>query len=199
MATQYEELKQQTDDIVVQEKHYIAETIEGIETDLSKDSKAKLPEFVFKQYFLDFFKDYHKLSANDKDKSPLYAKWVELAGSEYNEVDVIDSNGEVIFTTPGLLAKPVVDFARARQSRVNDIANDAKLHNRTDIEKTNFINSKITSIMNGMITVDNNTEAKRWSKILKRFDKEKEPDLIKAKPVDKLPKVVKENLGLIYD
>lgn len=203
MANQYEEMKEQTDKLEVKrENKFILDQISSIEDGLNTAApNARLPEFVFKEHFLDFFKNYRNLTAKDKSESPLYAKWIELAGSEHNEVDIINEKGETIFTTPGLFAKPTVDYKRARQIGVDDIASTASKRNRTDVEQSNFITGKVTSIINGMITVDDTIDLNRWNKILKRYDKkEEEQEVIKStKPLSKLPKVVKEDLGLKYD
>lgn len=199
---QYKELKQMTENLNSPDVSSINNTIKNLEEDLIiNNENAKLPEFIFKEHFLDFFKNYHGLTRQDKDNSPLYAKWLELAGSEYGEVDIIDDKGETVFTTPGLFTKPTVDFDRARQIRVNDMAVDStQKYNRTPAESSNYITSKVTSIMNGMVQVDSAEATRRWSKILKRYEKDKEPEVLPNDvPKSKIPKVVREDLGLNYD
>lgn len=199
---QYDELKSMTNQINTPDVNYNTAMVKNLEAELlTANENAKLPEFIFKAHFLDFFKNYHSLTIQDKNNSPLYAKWLELAGSEYGEVDIIDDKGETIFTTPGLFVKPNVDFDRASQIRVNDMAaNSAQRYNRTPAESSNYLTSKVSSIMGGMVQVDSNVALKRWDKILKRYDKEKEPEVLpEDTPKSKIPKVVREDLGLNYD
>jgi len=64
-------------------------------------ANAVLPEAVFVEYFLDYLRN-----PSVQPESTLMGKWIELAGGPYNEVDIINQEAAVLFTVPGVFAKP---------------------------------------------------------------------------------------------
>lgn len=202
---QYEELKHNTEKIETAAPlgaKRLLEEMKDIEQSLVVEKKnPTLPEFVFKEYFLEFFRSYHKLTKHDKDNAPLYAKWLELAGSEYGEVDIVDNEGNVLYTTPGLLARPKINFDHTAATKIDKLADDAiNKYNRTPTESANSIINKINKTMPNLIEEASTYEAAKWDSILKKYktdeDKAKREVVFKKR---RISKVVKEDLGLIYD
>lgn len=199
---QYEEIKKNSELMETPEAAMAIRTANFLEkTILKKEENAKVPETVFKEYFLDFFRNYNKDTEPTDSDNALYAKWLELAGSEYNEVDVINDKGETVFTTPALLTVPTIDYKKALDMGINQTAVEAlQNRNRTPAESINYVNSQVSRFMAGAVSVDTRDETARWEKILKKYKstEEVEQENIK-KTLKKMPDVVKEDLGLIYD
>ena len=72
--------------------------------------------------------------------------------------------------------------------------------NRTPAETDNFITNKVVRFMTGAVSVDTRQDTERWATILNKYkDPEQEETKEIKKKLDKMPKVIKEDLGLIYD
>lgn len=63
-------------------------------------TKSRLPEDVFKYYFLDYFSG--NLGSPTLQNRNVIAEWIGVAGSPMGEVDVFDPQGNVLFTVPAL-------------------------------------------------------------------------------------------------
>lgn len=202
MASQYEELKKASEEMVDPDAQYVLETAKLMEkTIIQEQPKAKLPEIIFREHFVDFFRNYGSNTEPTEADSTTYARWLTIAGSEFNEVDIIDDKGNVIFTVPPMLTKPNVDYKATRTINVNDTAYDAtNKFNRTPAESSNFITSKVSKLMSGAITVDTSGDEFRWKKILNKY---KDPEVEEQEKLEeqkkKIPTIVKEDLGLNYD
>ena len=202
MNKQYEELKKASAEMVDPDAKYVLDTAKLMEETINKPApNAKLPEIIFKEHFVEFFKTYSSNTAPTEADSTTYARWLTIAGSEFNEVDIIDDKGNVIFTVPPMLTKPNVDYKATRTINVNDTAYDAvNKFNRTPAESSNFITNKVSKLMSGAITVDTNEDESRWKRILNRY---KNPEAEEQEKLEeqkkKIPTVVKEDLGLNYD
>lgn len=88
---------------------------------------AQIPEDVFEYYFLDFFKN----SRDEKYKnSPILLKWVELAGGYCHEVDIIGSDGVLLFTVPAITPTSNVNLKGLSESRLDSIVASYKDENK---------------------------------------------------------------------
>ncbi len=99
-------------DIEAFQRQKDAEIIDQISTDLmaiEKQTQAKLPEAVFKAYFLPLFAGY------PTDKTVNEALWASIAGNPYRTVDIVDESGQVLFTVPPLLVRERIDPTRIDQ------------------------------------------------------------------------------------
>lgn len=65
---------------------------------VSNVPNAKLPETIFKEYFLPYFAG--KVIPNERDDRA--AQWIGIAGNPTREVDLIDNSGKVVLTVPSL-------------------------------------------------------------------------------------------------
>ncbi|HXQ32491.1 MAG TPA: hypothetical protein VN843_00580 [Anaerolineales bacterium] len=83
----------------------------------------QLPEYLFVNMFLPYFTG----KVADNAHLNMTTKWIAVAGSAMNPVDVIDGTGKVLFTVPSLMSS---DFLRTKENirskSFNDIFNDAK-------------------------------------------------------------------------
>lgn len=74
---------------------------------VNKFENNKITEECFKKNFLPFFSGQESLS-DVNTHSNFYNNWINVAGTPLNEVDVIDNNGNTLFTIPPLLDTNIV-------------------------------------------------------------------------------------------
>ena len=80
MNEQYEDVKKQSEKMEIPEAAEVNRIAAMMEkTILKEEENNKLPEAVFKEYFLDFFRNYNKDTEPTDADNTLYAKWIELA------------------------------------------------------------------------------------------------------------------------
>lgn len=72
--------------------------------------RKKLPEHIFKDYFLPFFLG----GAVPDPNTEVYARWVGIAETPTSEVDVINPAGDVLFTVPALMNTNCLEVLRDR-------------------------------------------------------------------------------------
>lgn len=206
---QYKELKEKTENLNVpntKETVALAEELNAFFTEAAKDH-AKLPEFIFKEHFLNFFKELPNIQPDRAGRYPekytaLYAKWIELAGNEYNPVDIIDNNGKTIYTVPGIMAKPNLDLVRNNNTNVGEIVTKANAHTQYLPEKgTRYLEGTLGKITNGLDNSEQKNMVKEWNNILKRYDIKtpEEEKKEEEKQKKKISKVTLEDLGITYD
>ena len=169
--------------MVTNTKKELTNTIDIAFNNLVVPTNAQLPENIFVEYFLDFFRNHNTGNLNE----PLNLKWVELSGSVYNEVDILNAAGDVIYAVPPLMArvdltgKPVEDFNFSR------MVGEYKLRSsRLQTDADNFLNTQLTGL-DKQITpaIDNNMQS-RWNAIFSRYEvSTKLPEQMKlVTPVD---------------
>jgi len=145
----------------------LMEVMSNIYTEtVAAKKKSTLPEVVFVEYFLDFFKS--GMSTPDKDLK--YAKWVELSGSPYNEVDIIDLDSNVIFTVPPLYAKPKIDPSIIDINFSNIGSTYIMKSNRLQADADNYLNDKLHPVSE-KISDDSEEIVARWKEIFDRYSK----------------------------
>ena len=144
-----------------------AREIKQISKELKESiANAVLPEKVFVEYFLDYFKDREKYA-----DTPLLSKWVELAGGPYREVDIIDDNRNVLYTAPGAMMAPMVDYENLNNIDFSRIASNYNMKkNITAVQGTNYLNGILSMVPNNIHT-DVNKYINRWIAIFNRYDK----------------------------
>lgn len=163
--------------------------INEIHSVVMEQDKTIIPEVVFKELFLDFFKDVNNHPNNDG----LLLKWLELSGGVYNEVDVINEKGDTLYAVPGICSPGTIN-----ESIANNVAFDRivttynnKL-NRTQAEGVNYLNGELSKLTN--IVEEKNDNTTRWVNIFTRYE---DPQAIED---DKnIAQELNKNLGLELD
>ena len=82
--------------------------------DSRNDFTGKLPEALFTEYFLPVFKqtpeEIEKLTQQERAiRDQLLQDWVKVAGGVFNEVNIIDQAGNILFTVPALKSTAVIN------------------------------------------------------------------------------------------
>lgn len=65
---------------------------------LERMERARLPEHLFRKYFLDYFVGRIEATAENM----IVANWIGIAGSPTSEVEVTDPSGQVLFIVPAI-------------------------------------------------------------------------------------------------
>lgn len=139
----------------------IDSTLDDIISDLEASERiAIMDEYVFKEYFLPYFKG----EVEDKD-DVIRTKWIEYADGANKPVKVVDEKGEELFRVPPLLGS--IDIIKSKEvsySRINDAASREieRLPNKGLREHGEALDSAIASIQ-----IDDHK--KEWESILNRY------------------------------
>ena len=145
-----------------------------------------LPEVVFVEYFLDFFKS----QMNTPDRDLKYAKWIELSGSPYNEVSIIDNEGNILYNVPPIYIKPTLDDS-VINTNFSNIANNYMLkHSRLASVGSQYLDGELKKVSDGM-KVNNDEIIKRWNAI---FLKYQQPSITVQPTQPKLPTISDDDI-----
>ena len=163
-------LKEYSNKIKDTKREQVREQINNLFDELVVIENAKLPEDIFVEYFLEHF----KYGGGDIN-NPLNIKWVELSGSVYNEVDIIDDMGNVIYTVPPLLDRATVDEEAIKLNFSNIAATYVLKSNNLPSVGVNYLNNKIGNLDKMVESKNTNIYSERWASVFNRYNTPKEP------------------------
>lgn len=159
--------------------------------------RASIPEQVFVQYFLPYFRN---PDSEENRESVILNKWLELSGGPYNEVNIINHKGEVLYEVPPVYHNDTVDLNILRENNV-DLNYVGKAYDNMTVRSPemgdSIINEGLGSLPKFVHNINNNLELKdKWKKIFKRYE---EPEEAQASSGVESTQPVKEDLGLNYE
>lgn len=149
-----------------QESNFLSEIVED-----AAQNRAQLPEPLFREHFLPFFSG----ASSIKDRSDIITKWIGIAGSPVAEVDVVNEQGQALFTVPGYYDTTVVD---AMSRSLGKEATLSTIINRYNQQMTNIpqiaekevqknLEVKSESLLQPSKNYQNNRE--RWETIFHHY------------------------------
>lgn len=148
----------------------IGQKVEQVYNILQQEThKSTINEIVFVEMFLEFFYNFAKYKKITDDK--LLLKWFDLSGSPYNEVDVLDREGKVLFTVPPIYAKSVVISDNLNNGFFNNVTAEYHQNSRMTQEIAN--NQLVNRLANGPRFLDkskNKDITQDWINIFKRYN-----------------------------
>lgn len=155
--------------------------------------KNIIPEVVFKDYFLDHFKNMAKGTVED---TTLTSKWIHgIAGTPYSEVDVVDDAGNVLFTVPGVVKRANLNVHKANDVSILKITNHYSLErNRMEARGDQYLAHALNGVEN-ILEKTTNEDTVRWKNIFDRYDPNKKVESKKESVNTKL----NDTLELVYD
>jgi len=171
------ELKAIADDIETAERKELTTHIDELTEALSETNmpKAKLPESVFKEFFLP------ALSGEESDNRVAVMKYIEYAGTAYSEVDIIDKTGNVLFTCPPLYDRSI-NKANSPTIPYTEIAGTYELKkSRMVVEANNYMTEVVGNIRTD-VDIDKTSGKERWQEIFKGYKEETKPSDIENNP-----------------
>ena len=165
MNTQQNDLKNIAQQLGAVQTANITSVISSIHTELTTVAKSVIPEIEFKEHFLDYLFSPTAMAAN----GVLLLKWLELARGPFNEVDVMDYLGNIIFTVPSIYAKPIIN---QNVMNNNDFSSMQAMYNlkanHFQASGTNFLNNALNGVSNGIVTSETN-DSVRWRNIYEYY------------------------------
>ena len=132
---------------------------------ISEVDNAVIPESVYIEYFLEYFRDPVKYA-----DTPLRAKWTELAGNVYSEVDVLDVEGAVLFTVPGLLPQQYSKLTDTSIDYAEIIAKYRGLLRVSEVQAEQYLTTSL-STASSTVHADIAMHVARHNSIIARYDK----------------------------
>jgi len=148
----------------------IGKDIHAIFVDITREDTKTIPESVFKARFLGKFKAIREDTKGEGNHEAVVREFITYTGSPYAGVDVINSAGEVVVTTPGIYSRANVDLAETGKQGISDKMLTYK-------EKVAFspiqANAFIRSVMSASVQTlrtDINTDADQWKQVFDTFD-----------------------------
>jgi len=157
-------LQEYSDRIIDNKRDEVARQIDEVALEILTIPKAKLPEEVFVEYFLDFFRNGGYLT-----DSPLLLKWIELSGSMYNEVEIIDNQGNILYVTPPLMGSPELDSS-LENTNFSNIVNTYQLKaNNLPVMGLNYLNTQLNGVDKMVTSGEQNMYTTRWLNIFNLY------------------------------
>lgn len=135
---------------------------------VSGRDNSKLPEDIFKGYFLPYFSGQLPITR----ESNVLTDWISVAGTPMSEVDIIDlATGDIIFTVPSLFDTNVLDVTKKEQGHtLAEIFSRFELkNNNLPVVATAFLKDALDDKANQINASTSNQNDTRWEAILKRY------------------------------
>ena len=140
----------------------------------------KLPEFLFRQNFLDFF-----TGKVPKDQHHKYiAMWVSISGSPTARVDIVSGNNEVLFTIPGIFATvPTKTGVEKEELPMKAILEGYELHKtRLPAVGNRYLQDIIPHKLSQISITANTEEQAMWEKVFEHYGIK--PAIVPVKPIN---------------
>jgi len=132
---------------------------------------AILPEEIFKEYFLDFFRD-----PNKDLNSPILLKWYEISRGPFNEVTIIDDNGDPLFIVPSVY--PKVEPADALNNiSFGEIANTYMMESSRLKAAGEQVLERSLNGMENQLNIKLQENVIKWAEIFKRYENPKQTNI----------------------
>ena len=144
----------------------LKESIDELDNALSMDEfivKAKMPEVIFKEAFLP------TIAGIEKDNGVAMMKYIEYAGGPYREVDIVDKDGNTLYTCPPVYNRSVNEGNR--RLPYSQISSTYELKRaRMAIEANNYMHNVSVNIADSVVIEETSSEF-IWGKIVDRYFK----------------------------
>lgn len=127
--------------------------------------KACIPESIFVEYFLPYFTGEIAID----DESIILAKWIDLAGSPYSSVDLIDKNNNVVGEVPGIFSHGSTGPRDQRTPMSTVIRKTEHLKTISPVRSREHM---VRELNNYKTTADPNNDD-RWQNLFRKY---KQPD-----------------------
>lgn len=201
-------LEEYANEIAQRQKDRISSDIirltNNIEQIAADAPKAVIPEIVFTNYFLNFF--FNIATGQGDVNEGLMLKWLELANGWYNEVNVIDTQGNVLFTVPSLYRTNIISHEHLKNVNFTMLGRIYKTRaTRTPEEGLNVLYEEFAKLPKCLFPDENNELGLIWRSIFVRYgllaspeDQAQQKSKI-AQTSEQQARAKLEDLGIIED
>lgn len=145
--------------------------INEITTVLDKDEevRGRIPEEIFVDNFLEYFKN---IKNAKPEQDPLMYQWLNISGSVYNEVELIDREGNIAAVVPPLISKKAISLDKLDNVEFSQMGDQFELLNKNDgIRAYNYVATELSQLPRCIDKQTTDDDATRWLKIFKRYSK----------------------------
>ena len=148
-----------------QELDIIHSEIDEMHSNMLKEERNKMPEGVFKEFFLPYFNGNEEIV----DDNPIMAKWVEFSGSVYHSVDLINGEGKVVDTVPPLIVNTEANREKSANIDYGVISSEFNLRSkRSPVNGDSYLEKTLSAVGNELSDTSTDNE-KEWHGLLKRY------------------------------
>ena len=136
-------------------------------TSVVTDTKKKFPEEMFRKYYVTFFS-----GIKSEHDNMLLNNWYAIAGSPFDEVDLVDGAGRIVATVPPVLNRDIIPIVTARQPGISvDFAMETA-RQQSSLSPRMAQTRLTTSLNEKFIKPDESTTKtvqERWTALMKRY------------------------------
>ena len=138
---------------------YLNKLVEDLDNVI--DENVKLNEEAFKNLYLPYI-------IGQKHNDNFVVKWIELAGSPFKEVDLVDNEGNIVNTLPPLIKNAINGDDDSSLNNLSGAITEGKLQEDT-YGKSAILEKTTRTIANHLDDLQTNKE---WVKALKPYLKD---------------------------
>ena len=144
----------------------------------NKDYNGNIPEYIFVGYFLPYFRERIENPEELTEEKRAYRKqvledWIKVAGTFFNEVNVLNNTGNVLFVVPALVNSEIFNPVRKEDSKpFGEIAAMGELYNQLSPAKSQeMTNASLDKRLKEMADGKHKflPNEVRWKEIFKRY------------------------------
>lgn len=161
--------------------------------DKDEQIRGRIPEDMFVDNFLNYFKN---IKDAKPEQDPLMHQWINISGSVYNEVELVDKAGNIVAIIPPLISKSAIALDKLDNVEFCEIGEHYKLLSANDgIRAHNFVTTELSQLPKCIDKQSTEGYASRWVRIFERYSDKKD----NSEEVKHASKKIKEDLGIDYD
>lgn len=145
----------------------LKDSIDELDNALKNDEfmqRAKMSESIFKTSFLP------TIAGKEKDNGVTIMKYIEYAGGPYREVDIIDRDGNVLYTCP-----PVYNRSNNENNKrlpYSQIAATYELKKARMANEADVYMHNVASGINSTVVIEETSSEFIWNKIVDKYYKD---------------------------
>jgi hypothetical protein len=156
------------DHMLEQTRQLINNSYEGL---IANTENSKLPEDIFRNVFLPYF-----TGQQTENIENVTTQWVGIAGSAMSKVDIIDTQGNVLFTVPELMNTSGLDVIKRRAGdSLEDRTSTYHSHALTSPALArNYLQQGLDGKLNQMVSVEKakgafKDRSNEWNKVFSYY------------------------------
>lgn len=174
-------------------KKLINEITEVLERD--EKIRGRIPEEFFVDNFLEYFKN---IKDSKPEQDPLMQQWLNISGSVYNEVELLDREGNITAVVPPLISKKSMEIDKLENVEFTEMGKHYEIISDNDgIRAYNYVTTELSQLPKCINTQTTGDAASRWLRIFERYSRKNVNE--NNDEIKKINKKLKEDFGIDYD
>lgn len=174
-------------------KKLINEITEVLERD--EKIRGRIPEEFFVDNFLEYFKN---IKDSKPEQDPLMQQWLNISGSVYNEVELLDREGNITAVVPPLISKKSMEIDKLENVEFTEMGKHYEIISDNDgIRAYNYVTTELSQLPKCINKQTTGDAASRWLRIFERYSSKNVNE--NNDEIKKINKKLKEDFGIDYD